>query len=203
MAFPFRYDPANGLLVLEFFVREAAAGPGGGDVGFRTDPSIPFVWRSGSSFNNGILEAGGGIKLRFCTDTHGFLVYGDGGCSGSNGVRPTLAYGGSPQLGSTMQVGVSGGPTAPGTVGVLAWSFRPRVGPFALDVFGAPGCSAYVFGDVATWIVTSGGAHTVSLPLAPGLAPGFPIWNQWFFFDPPANALGLCGSNFGRFMIGH
>ncbi|MCA8949814.1 MAG: hypothetical protein KDE27_09955 [Planctomycetes bacterium] len=202
MAHPFHYDPANGMLVVEFFVRDAAA-TGSGSTGFRTDPAIPFVWRTGSSYNNGILEAGGGIKLRFCTDAHGTTEYLEGGCPGSNSLHPQLSYGGSPQLGSTLDIHVTNGPGAAGSLAVLVFSFRPRIGPFALDGFGGTGCTTYVFSDVVSWLVTSGGSHTVSLPLATGLQPGFPLWNQWFFFDPGANPLGLSGSNFGRFMIGN
>ena len=202
MAHEFHHDPALGMLVLEFFVRQASAAGGAGDVGFRTDPSIPFIWTSGSGYN-GTAVAGGGIKLRFCTDTHGFIEYGSGGCTGSNGQRPLLTYAGSAQLGGTMQIQLANGPVVPNTIAVLVFSFVPRVGPFDLGVFGAPGCTAWVFGDVANWMTTGTGTQSVSLFLPPGLVPGFPIWNQWFLFDPPANAFGVTGSNFGRFMVGN
>lgn len=202
MAHDFHYNPALGMLVLEFFVRQSAATGGTADIGFRTDPSIPFVWTSGSGYN-GTAVAGGGIKLRFCTDHHGFIEYGVGGCTGSNGLRPSLTYGGAAQLGGTAQIQLANGPQAPNTLAVLVYSFTPRGGPFDLGGFGAPGCSAYVFGDTANWLFTSTGSLNVHLPLPLGLVPGFPMWNQWFLFDPPANALGVIGSNFGRIMIGN
>jgi len=200
---PFRYDPANGMLVIEFFVQRSGAPNGTGDAGFRTDPSIPFVWRTGPSYNNGNMEAGGGIKLRFCTDHHGFIEYGSGGCVGSQGSVPRLTYGGSAQIGSTLQINLANGHVAPGTLSVLVFSYRVRSGPFDLGGFGAPGCEAFVFGNDATWLATSTGAltHTINLPL--GLTPCFPVWNQWFQFDPAANGLGVITSNYGRIMIGN
>lgn len=201
MTGPFSYDPANGMLVLEFLSQECAAIGGTGNVGLRTDPSIPFVWTSGSGWNGAVVN-GGGIKIAFCTDHHGFIEYNNGGCPGSNNLQPQLSYGGSAQLGQTVDIHVAGGPSTGTPIAVLVWSFYPRVGPFDLGGFGAPGCTARVHDHFVTWIVTSGGNHTVSLPLPAGLQPGFPFWNQWFFFDPPNNALGISGSNFGRFMIG-
>ncbi|MCR9246306.1 MAG: hypothetical protein NXI31_14840 [bacterium] len=202
MAFSFRYLPSAGDLVIEFFTRGSGA-TGPGNPGFRTDPSIPFVWRTGAGYNNANVEAGGGIKLRLCTDTNNTIVYGEGGCQGSNGLTPQLDYSGSAQLGSTLNIHATDGPSGATSLAVLVWSFRTRSGPFALDGFGATGCSAYVYDDVVSWLVIGGGSHTVSLPLAPGLAPGLPLWNQWFFIDPPANPLGLTSSNFGRFLIGN
>jgi hypothetical protein len=201
MAQPFHYNPANGMLVLEFYVRQAGAVLSAGNSGFRTDPAIPFVWTSGSGYN-GTIVAGGGIKVRFCTDAYGFIEYGDGGCVGSTNLTPHLSYSGSAQVGNTINIHLTDAPPMPNTAAVLIFSFRPRGGPLDLGGYGAPGCKARVFGDVASWLFTSNGTLTTSIPLPPGLVPGLTMWNQWFVFDPPANALGVISSNFGDFMIG-
>lgn len=167
MSQPFHYNPANGMLVLEFYVRQAGAVLGAGDPGFRTDPSIPFVWTSGSGYN-GTLVAGGGIKVRFCTDAYGFIEYGDGGCVGSTSLTPHLSYSGSAQIGNTINIHLSDAPLTPNTLAVLVFSFRPRVGPLDLGGYGAPGCKARVFGDVASWLFTGTGNLTASIPLVLG-----------------------------------
>ncbi len=200
MAFAFDYKPANGMLVLEFFVRGAGASGGGGVPGMRTDPGIPFVWTSGQGYS-GTQVAGGGIKLRFCTDYHGYLEYEVGGCPGSNGLVPQLTYAGSAQIGSTVQVLLADG--LPSTQAVLVWSFTPRVGPFDLVGVGAPACLAYVFPDVATTHTVVGGTSSVSLALPLGLTSGLAIWNQWLVIDPTVNSLGISMSNLGRFLIGN
>jgi hypothetical protein len=203
MAFPFQYNPAFGSLVLEFFVRQNGALPGGtGNIGLRTDPSIPFVWTSGSGYNGTIVN-GGGIKLRLCTDSFGTIEYGVGGCIGSNGERPTLSYGGSAQIGSTLQIQLSDAPAAATTLAVLAFSSQPRVGPFDLTGIGMTGCDARVFDTFLFTEVISGGTHQVPIVLPPGIPIGQRFWNQWFCLDLPANAFGLTASNFGRFMIGN
>lgn len=197
----FRHLPANGMLVLEFFVREAGAPTGTGDAGLRTDPGIPFVWTSGAGYA-GTAFAGGGIKLRFCTDHHGVIEYGTGGCAGSDGRTPRLTYGGNGQIGSTLAIDLANARVAPGTLAVLVFSFRVRSGPFDLVVAGAPDCNAYVFGDAAEWLFTSTGALSLGIPLPATLQPCFPLWNQWFVFDPNANQLGVVSSNYGRVMLG-
>lgn len=203
MASAFSYVPASGQLLVEFTVRAAGVAPGGsGGLGLRTDPSIPFAWTSGTGWN-GTVVAGGGIKVRLCTDHYGVIEYGVGGCPGSNNLQPELTYTGSPQIGQTININVTNGPSSATSVAVLAFSFYPRAGAFDLSGLGATGCTAYVHDHVVLWQVVNGGSHTVSLPLAPGLAGGVPFWNQWFFFDTQANPLGLSGSNFGRFMVGN
>ncbi|MBL8754496.1 MAG: hypothetical protein JNK15_14425 [Planctomycetes bacterium] len=201
MAFPFTYNPANGMLVLEFFVRDAGATGGPANAGLRTDPSIPFVWTSGSGYG-GTAVAGGGIKLRFCTDHYGFVEYSVGGCPGSNAQEPRLSYAGSPQVGNTVQIQLSNVPASP-TLAVLVYGLTPRVGPVDLGFLGSPGCASRTLADVTTTHVVSGGAASVALPLPPGLPAGFPLWNQWFVIDLPANAFGLTSSDYSRFMIGY
>lgn len=202
MAFPFSYDPQFGDLVLEFFVRDAGVEAGGtGSTGLRTDPSIPFVWTSGQGYN-GTLVAGGGIKVRLCTDHYGVVEYGFGGCTGSNGLRPSLSYAGSSQLGSTLQIRLDDAPAAPTSLAVLCYSELPRIGPLDLVLVGMPGCDAHVFGNVLVTRLISGGSHVESLAIPANLPPGVSFWNQWFVLDLPANQLGLTASNVGRFLCG-
>lgn len=202
MAFPFTYNPAFGSLNLEFLVRDAGVLPGGsGSVGLRTDPSIPYVWAAGQSYN-GTIVAGGGIKLRLCTDAHGTIEYGSGGCIGSNGLRPTLTYGGSTQIGNTLQIQLSDAPAANGSIAFLVYSTVPRIGPLDLTPLGMTGCDARVFGNVILTEIINGGSHLVPLPLPIGLPTGIRYWNQWFCLDLSANTFGLTASNFGEFLIG-
>lgn len=202
MSHPFTYNPALGSLNLEFLVRDAGVQPGGtGSVGLRTDPSIPFVWTSGQGYN-GTLVPGGGIKVRLCTDAHGTIEYGVGGCTGSNGLRPTLSYGGSTQIGSTLQIQLNDAPPANGSLAFLVYSTVPRQGPLDLSPLGMTGCDARVFGSVILTETINGGSHQVPLPLPIGLPSGVRFWNQWFCLDLGANAFGLTASNFGRFLIG-
>lgn len=202
MAIPFQYNPAFGSLVLEFFVRGAGVQPGGtGSTGMRTDPSIPFVWTSGQGYS-GTVVSGGGIKLRLCTDTYGTIDYGVGGCIGSNGLRPTLSYTGSPQIGNTLQVRLDDAPAA-SSLAILVFSSGPRVGPLDLTGIGMTGCDARVFGTLLLTQVITGGSHQVAVPLPSGLPTGQRLWNQWFCIDLPANPFGVTASNFGRFLIGN
>lgn len=202
MASAFTYNPAFGSLNVEFQVRDAGVLPGGtGDVGLRTDPSIPYVWAPGQSYN-GTLVAGGGIKLRLCTDTYGTIEYGSGGCIGSNGQRPTLSYGGSAQIGSTLQVQLSGAPSANGSIAILVYSAVPRSGPLDLTPLGMTGCDARVFANLTLTEIINGGSHQVPLTLPIGLPTGIRYWNQWFCIDLSANTFGLTASNFGGFVIG-
>lgn len=203
MAFPFDYDPQFGDLVLEFFVRDAAVEPGGvGDVGLRTDPSIPFVWTSGPGYN-GTVVPGGGIKVRLCTDHYGTIEYPFGGCAGSNGLRPHLSFSGTAQLGGTLQIDLEDGPAANGTFSIVVFSNVPRIGPFDLTGIGMTGCDAHIFGDVLLTSILNGGQGTFVLPLSSSLPPGVTFWTQWFVLDLPANPFGLTGSNLGRFMTGN
>lgn len=203
MMFAFQFNPAYGDLVIEFFVNDAAVLPGGtGNIGLRTDPSIPFVWTSGQGYN-GTIVPGGGIKLKLCTDHYGTIEYGMGGCVGSNGLRPKLSYGGSAQVGSTLQIQLDQAPAAASSLAFLVFSDEPRTGPFDLTAIGMTGCDARVFGQVITTEVISGGSHAAPLAIPNGLPSGIRFWNQWFCLDLPANPLGLTASNLGRFQAGY
>lgn len=202
MAFDFVFDPALGDLVVEFRVVGGGATGGAGTAGFRTDPAIPYVWTPGGG-TSGNAFAGGGLKLRLCTDTHNVLALG-GGCVGSSGLAPRLGYTGSAQVGGAgLTVHLADAPLAANTPAVLVWSFGLRNQPIDLALLGAPGCLAFVFGDVPAIALATGGA--ASSPLAVPAAPFgcVPLWSQWLVFDPPANAFGLTTSNPGRVLVGN
>jgi hypothetical protein len=197
----FVFDPALGDLVVEFRVVGGGATAGSGTAGFRTDGALPYVWTPGGGFI-GNTFAGGGIKLRLCTDTHGLLELG-GGCPGSNGQPPHLSYSGSAQAGGPgLQVQLANAIAVPNAPVVLVWSFGLRALPIDLGLIGAAGCSTHVFGDVTMAALTTGGACAIPFAVPPGPYACLPIWNQWFVLDPAANAIGLTTSNPGRILVG-
>jgi hypothetical protein len=202
MAFDFVFDPALGDLVVEFRVIGGGAVGGSGTAGFRTDPAIPYVWTPGGGFS-GNAFAGGGLKLRLCTDTFGTLALG-GGCAGSGGIAPRLGYAGSAQVGGGgLVVTLADAPTAANTPAVLLWSFDLRSQPVDLGLLGAPGCVAYVFADVTAVALANGGVASAALSVPAAPFPCVPLWNQWLVFDPPANAFGATLSNPGRVLVGN
>ena len=199
LGFDFAFDPSHGDLVVEFRVRGGGALAGTGTAGLRTDQALPYGWTTGGG-DTGSFFAGGGIKLRFCTDTFGTLELG-GGCPGAAGT-PVLTYSGSPQLGGPgLQVQLDqASPTSP--VAALVWSFDLRTHPLDLGAFGAPGCFAHVFPDVLYTAVLSQGAGSFMFQ-PPAAAPScVPLWNQWIALDLSANGLGVALSNPGRVLVG-
>lgn len=202
MAFDFVFDPALGDLVVEFRVVGGGATGGAGTAGFRTDSAIPYVWTPGGGFS-GNAFAGGGLKLRLCTDTHNVLAL-DGGCAGSNGQAPRLGYAGSAQVGGPgLTVQLANAPAAANTPAVLVWSFGLRSQPIDLALLGAPGCLAHVFADVTAVTLANGGAASSPLAVPPAPFGCVPLWSQWLVFDPTANAFGLTASNVGRALVGN
>lgn len=202
MAFDFVFDPSLGDLVVEFRVVGGGALGGAGTAGFRTDQAIPYVWTPGGGFS-GNAFAGGGIKLRLCTDAHNLLALG-GGCAGASGLPPRLGYAGSAQVGGPgLTVQLADAPPAANTPALLLWSFDLRSQPIDLLPLGAPLCLAQVFADVTTIALANGGNASATLAVPPAPFPCVPLWNQWLVSDPAANAFGATLSNPGRILVGN
>ncbi len=199
LAFDFDYDPSLGDLVVEFRVRGGGALTGSGTAGLRTDQALPYGWTAGGG-DVGSFFAGGGIKLRLCTDTFGALALG-GGCAGA-AATPTLSYAGSAQRGGA-GLSVTLGQAPPATpAAALVWSFGLRTDPLDLSALGAPGCFAHVFGDVVYLVPASQGAASFSFS-PPASAPAcVALWNQWVMLDPGQNPAALVVSNPGRVLVG-
>jgi len=198
----FLFDPAIGDLVIEFRVIGGGALGGSGTAGMRTDQALPYQWTPGGG-TTGSSFAGGGIKLRLCTDTHGLLELG-GGCRGSNNLVPQLGYTGSAAVGGGgLQVTLADGRIAPASPVVLLWSFDVRPAPLDLAAIGASGCSTHLYGDVLDVVLTGNGTAAVPLAVPAAPFPCLPLWNQWLVFDPAANPFGLVTSNLGRILVGN
>lgn len=163
------------------------------------------------SFDNGATWGGPyqGLqwKFRIWTGTPGhYTVYGTG-CTGSRG-RPDLAWFGMPMAGSTFQVTLDRGPL--GSFAFLSFGDSDTQSngtplPYSLAGLGAPNC-AVLASPLVTMLygtdpVTGQSSATVTLPADPSLV-GFPIYDQWFCYDPAANALGISVSNAGAGTIG-
>ncbi len=122
------------------------------------------------------------------------------GCAGSNGT-PTLAFVAPARIGTTFSLSITNMRAAGGSVLVLlglsttSASFGPL--PFALDSFGAPGCSIYcdLFG-YSVLLHTNGSAQ-YNQPI-PNSVPliGLQFANQAVATDT-VNAMGLVVSNAG------
>jgi hypothetical protein len=198
----FAFDPALGDLLIEFRVTGGGAPTGSGTAGFRTDTSLAFMWNTGGG-ESGSAFLRGGIKVQLCSADHDLLVLG-GGCSGSTGEAPRLGYLGSAQAGgSGLQVTLDQVVVAPGTLAVLGFGVTLPGAPLDLGVLGAPDCLAHIFPDVVVPRIVDTGTDTVSVSV-PAAVPGcFPIFTQWFVFDPPANPFGLATSNPGRILVGN
>ncbi|MCC6784201.1 MAG: hypothetical protein IT457_15270 [Planctomycetes bacterium] len=198
----FRFDPALGDLVVQIIVSDAqSSGPG--PYGFRSEPTTPSVLQRAWRFAPGRGVVGTGApKVRVCWDTHDLQVFG-GGCNGSNGVPPRLAFSGSSALGASFTASLrDAAPSSPG--GVLLLSVHPRALALDLGPFGAPGCALNTFLDFNLPIgIVHGSAD---LPLAvPNDARfvGAKLFAQWVVLDIPNNNLGVTVSSFGRILLGH
>lgn len=130
-------------------------------------------------------------------------VYGDG-CNGSNGLPPQLSFGGSSQLGQTLQYQLTQGPVT--SLAFLALGFGNGA-PFPLDlgILGMPGCKQYFGVSSATAVFTDpvGGASISTVVPASAALVGILFYAQWACFDPPANAMGITSSDYGRVLVGN
>ena len=128
-------------------------------------------------------------------------------CCVGSGAFPALAATGTPQLGGSYSVDLSG--AAPGTVAVLftgtsntSWLGIPL--PLDLTVAGAPGCFLLASGTLITSTATNGNGQAsqlLALPQDPTLC-GAQLFQQWLVFDPIANTLGFAFSNGGVGTLG-
>ena len=131
-----------------------------------------------------------------------FSPFGNG-CAGSAGVLQ-LSSAGTPQLGQSFQVTVSGVPGAGAMlVGGSNTVFGPLMLPFDFTSIGAPGCSLLVSPDILQNVTSMGNQVTwsVSLPCVNQLN-GAMFFTQLLSLDMTANPLGVALSNGGQSVIG-
>ncbi len=126
---------------------------------------------------------------------------------GSGGAVPGMAGAGAPEIGQTMDLNLRF--AAPNTTAVAFTGVSNTVSalgplPFALDGFGAAGCSilASLDIDVATPTDAQGTASIqIPVPNDANLV-GFHLYHQYVVIDPAANTLGIALSNAVETTIG-
>jgi hypothetical protein len=126
-------------------------------------------------------------------------IFGGPGAT-SGGLRPRAVLDGSPQIGTTVSLGLRAAP--PATLALMLLGFARA--DVDLGPSGAPGNRLYTFPSLVLQLLT-GPDGRVSLPIAlpdePGLV-GVQAFLQWAVSDPPANALGYVASDAARIVIG-
>jgi len=148
-----------------------------------------------------------GLLLRYQAAQAGSLSTFGSGCPGSNGV-PSHVDSGSPTLGSTITHALANGPAGAAAFLALGLSNASWLGtplPIDFSALGAPGCSVYCSHDDVIGPISLSPAGTAShnspIPTACNLV-GLIVYSQYLLLDPPANALGLTGSNAAELRIG-
>ncbi|MEZ5966386.1 MAG: hypothetical protein R3F56_21300 [Planctomycetota bacterium] len=133
----------------------------------------------------------------FLVHTPGTFTAFGSGCAGSNGT-PTHFGVGQPEVGQTIDWGLTAGPAQVPAVLVLGASNTLWQGlPLPLPLPGAPGCNLQASMDVIIPTTTlSGGATTVSIPIpnVPSLIGGH-VFTQFACVDLAINQLGITVSN--------
>lgn len=134
-----------------------------------------------------------------------FVTFGKG--CGSATSTPTLTVTGTPKLGSTFSLVLSGAPA--NALTFMSWGVSNEYHlvtqlPLELSVFGAPGCSIWSSMDVlTTGAANASGTETLrfDLPVSTGLI-GKVFFNQSIVADPSANTAGLIVTNSTRILVG-
>ncbi|MBK8979652.1 MAG: trypsin-like serine protease [Planctomycetes bacterium] len=119
---------------------------------------------------------------------------------GTQGVTPAISGSGTPELGQTFRVVLSGG--APNTIATKFTGFSNMTWaagslPFNFGILGAPNCNLLVSTD-AYFSVGTNAAGDASVPfLVPNIFTlvGQKLYHQWVIVDPSANNLGASFSN--------
>lgn len=141
-----------------------------------------------------------------CIDLGTYASYGQG-CVGSRGVIPLLAWSGLPTAGTVFTLRLVDG--EPGSVAALVtgvseqtWLGVPL--PYDLTLSGAPGCTVACSLEllIPSPIDTAGRVNVdLSIPRDPTVV-GRNFYNQWWVFDPMANALQVSVSQGGHGVVG-
>ena len=145
--------------------------------------------------------------------TSGLIKGGVTGCAFGNGRIAELCSVNSATLGGAWRTSYQVFPLSfpPGVSGVAVVGTRGPGAtwaglrlPIDLAAFGAPGCFWGVSADfVFPLLVSSGCAETAEVPLPPDPAlAGVTFYDQGFFLDPSANALGAVASSNRQTTIG-
>lgn len=145
-------------------------------------------------------------KMQFQFPAGGSFTLSGTGCQGSAG-RPYLFSPLVPYVGESLPVIVANLPPLAPVFLVLGssnttWGALPL--PMSLSSLGAPGCTAYVSGDVLLPVTNFNGTayHSIAIPpnLLPSTVPLF--FAQGVTFDPAANPLGIAVSNAAAASLG-
>jgi hypothetical protein len=194
----FNYDPSKGPLLIEVTATGShfTASPNSYRTGSR--PRLYATsWTSPPS--TGSVGSSSALKVRVSFDTGYADVYGVG-CKGSNSKIPALAFSGTPRVGGSLKISVSGGLPNANYYWVLGLK-RPLT-PFPLP--GGGTCKAYPSLDIVLGgKLNASGAQTVigTVPNNPGLN-GLRVFTQFFPWDARANFFGTSATPYGRMLVG-
>jgi hypothetical protein len=195
---PFAYNGVDNLVV-EVLVT-GSAGVSGTTHRDATNQRVYLGSYTGQlTGTNGGLTA---FKMRVSMGDASTQLFG-AGCAGSAGT-PAFSFIGTAQLGQVLGFDCVNTPPLGITFMIMGNDSHLPVYPLDLGVAGAPGCTLYhnLLFVVSVPSDGSGRALTrLQLPQDPTLAC-LPLYFSYLVFDPPANALGLTSSNYGRAVLG-
>ncbi|MCR9248534.1 MAG: hypothetical protein NXI31_26200 [bacterium] len=194
---PFVYNGIDDLVIQVTTVDGTAPG------GFHRDARQRVYWvaSSGTPAPSG---ASGNAALKFEVSmlTAKTSTYGVG-CAGTNG-EPVHSFGGSSQLGQTLDLEVSAG--VPNQLAFLVMGIYAGT-PFPLDLgfLGMPGCFQHI--DTLTVLAVpldpaGAGAAQLPIPNDPSYV-NVRLYSQYACLDPGANAAGVTTTRYGRIYIGN
>lgn len=193
---PFVFNGVDNVVV-EFLV-QGSAGINGG---MHRDSTNQRVYQG--SYTGQLTGTNGGLsafKMRFNLGDASSAAFGLG-CPASNQLVPALTFGGSSQLGQTLDTNL--GNALPSSVALLLIGlYMGQPFPVDLAIIGAPGCFAY-FPNAASFAVFTDpvGAGSYPLPIPNNTAfTGLCFYEQWAVLDSITG--GLSVSNYGRVQVG-
>ncbi len=124
---------------------------------------------------------------------------------GGTNLVPQLGNDGTPLIGRSYDVTLSGAAAGVPAVGLLGLSDQVFAGgSLPLPIPGAPGCSLLASTDDSVQVTTDGrgaGSFTIPVPNDTNLI-GAHVYHQWIVIDAGANQIGLAVSDGGRALIG-
>ncbi|MAE76846.1 MAG: hypothetical protein CMJ85_08265 [Planctomycetes bacterium] len=192
----FVWTPAKGdNMLYEYQCSDLASGGAFYPNAISGDAETSRLWGTGPTAATGSVGLNYGLCVCF-------------GYKGIGSTPPSLTNVGTPVINTTMSINVGGAQATPGIAVLImgvsksTWSNIPL--PFDLTVLGAKGCNLYVSFDLTFGVAldkSGNGKSALSIPNAPALY-GFTWHNQYFVFDPTANALGLVFTNGGSAKVG-
>jgi len=189
---PFKYDPAQGDLLLDVEMRAASPNAGGSFARADNLKGVSRVYDANDINSTTGVGSGTGLIIELTTTFDpGIEPYG-AGCEGSGGCVPELLMNGTPAPGQQINLSLSNG-----LGGAQSFLF---VGTGALSAPIGSGCSLLVANTLIHLAIPLGGAgpcngsYTFPSVIPPNTPAGVTIYLQAFVADP-AKPVGIAASN--------